>query len=70
MFGLVDKCIKLSVSQFRNDNLNLIRMFLSANDYPYSFIDFQIKKRLKLLKGTFNNSSNNKKSFIVIKREL
>ena len=63
VFGLVDKFIKLSDSQFHNGNLNLIRMFLIANDYPDSFIDIQIKKRLKLLKNTHDNNSSNKKSF-------
>ena len=37
-------------------------MFLIANDYPDSFIDIQIKKRLKLLKDTHDNNSSNKKS--------
>ena len=52
---LVDRAIKLSHSQFHNENLNLVKTILKRNHYPDSFIEIYFNKRLNIIKN-INNS--------------
>ena len=58
IYTLVDKAILLSNSKFHNDNLELIRKFLTNNNYPVNFINFYIKKRLDSIKYKLQDSEN------------
>lgn len=46
VYNLTDKAILLSHFQFHDKNLELIKNFLSYNNYPLPFINFHIKKRI------------------------
>ena len=49
MYTLVDKGIKLTHESFHKNNLDFIKKCLHLNNYPISFIELYIRKRLKFL---------------------
>lgn len=48
--NMVDKAILLSNERFHPDNIRLIRRILENNCYPLTFIDNNIKRRVKFLR--------------------
>lgn len=51
--NLTDRAVKLSHPKFRKENLNKIRKILLENNYPLTFINKHIKKRVHAI---FNSS--------------
>lgn len=57
--NLVDRAIKLSDKKFHYSNIKLLKNILMDNNYPLSFINKYIKKRLNKIKQQNYNISNN-----------
>ena len=58
--SLVDKAIKLSDSEFHNENLKTVKHYLSCTNYPSNVINKYISKRLKVITNNNNTSSTEK----------
>ena len=62
VYGIVDKCIKLSDKRFYSSNLKLAKQLLISNNYPKKFIEKYIKKRIYFLNNkNFNPKDPDKK---------
>ena len=60
IYTLIDKAIKLSDSQFHDDNIKIVKQILYDNSYPSQFIEKNIENRLKTLKNeNIDNNDNN-----------
>lgn len=50
--GLVDRCIKLSDIEFRKENLNLLKITLTQNNYPLELINDTVAERIHEIYNT------------------
>ena len=62
VYGLVDKCMKLSDRSFHKCNLDRITFLLLDNGFPIDFIKEAISRRLKVLNNYNNNLANQSKN--------
>ena len=58
VYNLIDRAILLSHESFHRTNLKKVEQLLINNDYPSSFIDKNIKIRMKKIKYHSSNNSN------------
>ena len=58
---LVDRALKLSHHKFHESNLEIVKKLLIQNDYPISFINKYIKKRIHCITQDNNNDNKNKR---------